>query len=101
MYNVVFDSQTCVINGQMVEVEAQKNWSVTQKFFLGSMGIGTTSLIYSTVREDFQGRIYGLKIYNSSNVLIHDLEPYADNTVIDVVTNTLFYNQGTGNAVYR
>ena len=100
MYNVVFDSQTCVINGQTITLIGQKDWLGPQKFFLGAMGSGTTSLSQCPSSEFFHGRIYGLKIYNSSNVLKHDLEPYADNTVIDVVTNTLFYNLGTGNAVY-
>ena len=101
MYNVVVDSQTCVINGQTVASVAQKNWSGTQKFFLGFMGYGTTSLTPKNNAEKFHGRIYGLKVYNSSNVLTHDLEPYADNTVKDVVTGVYSSNQGTGNAVYR
>lgn len=56
-----------------------------------------------TTTNSFKGEIYGLQI-KESDVLIQDLRPYVDADGVacfkDVVTNTLFYNQGTGTLGY-
>ncbi len=48
-------------------------------------------------------KVYGFKVYEN-NALIQDLRPYVDSNgevcFKDVVTDTLFYNQGTGTLTY-
>lgn len=51
----------------------------------------------------FNGRIYSIKIWNSSDILIHHL--IADNSentpnLYDVVTDTHYYNDGSGNFIF-
>ena len=52
----------------------------------------------------FKGKVYYCRNYNSEGTLIQDLRPYVDENGVacfkDVVTNTLFYNQGTGTLTY-
>ena len=45
-------------------------------------------------KASFLGRIYYVKIYEDG-VLKHKFKPYADDKMIDIVTNTIIENQGT------
>ncbi len=50
------------------------------------------------------GNVYYSKVHNASGELVQDLHPYVDSDGVacfkDVVTDTLFYNQGTGTLTY-
>lgn len=71
--------------------QLSNTFTATKPFFVGwSNGTSTEKII---------GKIYPIKIYEN-DILMQDLRPYVDGNGVacfkDVLTDTLFYNQGTG-----
>jgi hypothetical protein len=64
-----------------------------------NMNSGGSTALFASV-----ARMYIFQIYNNNMELIQDLRPYVDADGVacfkDLVTNTLFYNQGTGTLTY-
>lgn len=103
--NVRYDLRSVVSNGDSISLYSG-NTLVSSATSSG--GIPTKSLYlfarnYSPIDSYVTGRLYYCKIWNDGT-LIQDLRPYVDADGVacfkDVVTNTLFYNKGTGTLGY-
>lgn len=103
--NTKYDLRSVVSNGDSISLYSG-NTLVSS--LTSSGGVPTKSLYlfarnYSSVDSYVTGRLYYCKIWDNGT-LVQDMRPYVDGDGVaclkDVVTDTLFYNKGTGTLTY-